>query len=65
MSLNTFLRCLISFCKCWSLEHTLKALGHGHDLIKAVRDFEQKTISAIKVVQLTKYRGVVGNNNLL
>ena len=93
MSLNTFLRCLISFSKCWSLEHTLKALGtnvysvprfhvvkeeivchlsrflkndkasgdsfylklyarnnifkhikkkDGEDLIKAVRDFEQK-----------------------
>ena len=27
MSLNTFLRCLISFCKCWSLEHTLKTIG--------------------------------------
>ena len=27
MSLNTTLRCLISFCKCWSLEHTLKAIG--------------------------------------
>ena len=56
MSLNTFLRCLISFSKCWSLEHTLKALETS--VYKKVIDNRFKNKSII-ILKQDKGRGIV------
>ena len=53
MSLNTFLRCLISFSKCWSLEHTLET-----SVYKKVIDNRFKNKS-IMILKQDKGRGIV------